>query len=80
MDTSIKTILINISMYKLDKNNSLVSFFIPLSSNIKESINEMRIFKNLAQWQDIIIFTKTIEYYLLNHQYDGAIKNEKRRI
>lgn len=80
MNTGIKTILINISMYKLDKNNSLVSFFIPLSSNIPKSIKEMRISKNLAQWQDIIIFTKTIEYYLLNHQYDGAIKNEKRRI
>lgn len=80
MDTGIKTILINISMYKLDKDNSLVSFFIPLSSNIPKSIKEMRISKNLAQWQDIIIFTKTIEYYLLNHQYYGAIKNEKRRI
>ena len=80
MDTGIKTILINISMYKLDKNNSLVSFFIPLSSNVKESINKMRISKNLAQWTDIIIFTKTIGYYLLNHQYDGAIKSEKRRI
>lgn len=80
MDTGIKIILINISMYKLDKNNSLVSFFIPLSSNIPKSIKEMRISKNLAQWTDIIIFTKTIEYYLLNHQYDGAIKNEKRRI
>lgn len=53
---------------------------ITLSSNIKKSINEMRISKNLAQWTDIIIFTKTIEYYLLNYQYDGAIKNEKRRI
>lgn len=80
MDTGIKTIFINISMYKLDKNNSLVSFFIPLSSNIPKSIKEMRISKNLAQWTDIIIFTKTIEYYLLNHQYVGAIKNEKRRI
>lgn len=80
MDTDIKTILINISMYKLDKNNSLVSFFIPLSSNVPKSIKEMRISKNLAQWTDIIIFTKTIEYYLLNHQYNGAIKNEKRRI
>lgn len=80
MDTGIKTILINISMYKLDKDNSLVSFFIPLSSNIPKSIKEMRISKNLAQWQDIIIFIKTIEYYLLNHQYYGAIKNEKRRI
>lgn len=80
MDTSIKTILINISMYKLDKNNSLVSFFIPLLSNVPKSIKEMRISKNLAQWTDIIIFAKTIEYYLLNHQYYGAIKNEKRRI
>lgn len=80
MDTGIKTILINIEIYRLDKNYPLVSFYIPLSSNIKESINEMRISKNLAQWTDIIIFTKTIEYYLLNHQYDGAIKNEKRRI
>ena len=80
MDTGIKTILINISMYKLDKNNSLVSFFIPLSSNVPKSINEMRISKNLAQWTDIIIFTKTIEYYLLNHQDYGAIRNEKRRI
>ena len=80
MDTGIKTILINIEIYRLDKNYPLVSFYIPLSSNIKESINEMRISKNLAQWTDIIIFTKTIEYYLLNYQYDGAIKNEKRRI
>lgn len=80
MDTGIKTILINIAIYKLDKNNSLVSFFIPLSSNIPKSIKEMRISKNLAQWKDIIIFTKTIEYYLMNHQYYGAIKNEKRRI
>lgn len=80
MDTGIKTILINITIYKLEKNNSLVSFFIPLSSNVPKSIKEMRISKNLAQWTDIIIFTKTIEYYLLNHQYDGAIKNEKRRI
>ena len=80
MDTGIKTILINMSIYKLDKNNSLVSFFIPLSSNVPKSIKEMRISKNLAQWTDIIIFTKTIEYYLLNHQYYGAIKSEKRRI
>ena len=80
MDTGIKTILINITIYKLDKDNSLVSFFIPLSSNVPKSIKEMRISKNLAQWTDIIIFTKTIEYYLLNHQYYGAIKNEKRRI
>ena len=80
MDTGIKTILINITMYKLDKDNSLVSFFIPLSSNVPKSVKEMRISKNLAQWTDIIIFTKTIEYYLLNHQYDRAIKNEKRRI
>lgn len=80
MDTGIKTILINIAIYKLNKNNSLVSFFIPLSSNVPKSIKEMRISRNLAQWQDIIIFTKTIEYYLLNHQYCGAIKNEKRRI
>lgn len=80
MDTGIKTILINIEIYRLDKNYPLVSFYIPLSSNIKESINEMRISKNLAQWKDIIIFAKTIEYYLLNHQYYGAIKNEKRRI
>lgn len=80
MDTGIKTILIDIAIYKLDKYNSLVSFFIPLSSNVPKSIKEMRISKNLAQWKDIIIFTKTIEYYLLNHQYYGAIKNEKRRI
>lgn len=80
MDIGIKTILIDIAIYKLDKNNSLVSFFIPLSSNVPKSIKEMRISKNLAQWKDIIIFTKTIEYYLLNHQYYGAIKNEKRRI
>lgn len=80
MDTGIKTILIDIAIYKLDKNNSLVSFFIPLSSNVPKSIKEMRISKNLAQWKDIIIFAKTIEYYLLNHQYYGAIKNEKRRI
>lgn len=80
MDTGIRIILINIAIYKLDKDNSLVSFFIPLSSNVPKSIKEMRISKNLAQWQDIIIFTKTIEYYLLNHQYYGAIKNEKRRI
>lgn len=80
MDTGIKIILISITIYKLDKDNSLVSFFIPLSSNVPKSIKEMRISKNLAQWQDIIIFTKTIEYYLLNHQYYGAIKNEKRRI
>lgn len=78
MDTGIKTILISITIYKLDKDNSLVSFFIPLSSNVPKSIKEMRISKNLAQWQDIIIFTKTIEYYLLNHQYKGAIKNEER--
>ena len=70
----------DITIYKLDKDNSLVSFFIPLSSNVPKSIKKMRISKNLAQWQDIIIFTKTIEYYLLNHQYYGAIKNEKRRI
>lgn len=80
IDTGIKTILIDIAIYKLDKNNSLVSFFIPLSSNVPKSIKEMRISKNLAQWKDIIIFAKTIEYYLLNHQYYGAIKNEKRRI
>lgn len=80
MDTGIKTILIDIAIYKLNKNNSLVSFFIPLSSNVPKSIKEMRISKNLAQWTDIIIFTKTIEYYLINHQYYGAIKNEKRRI
>lgn len=79
-DTGIKTILINITIYKLNKDNSLVSFFIPLSSNVPKSVKEMRISKNLAQWTDIIIFTKTIEYYLLNHQYYGAIKNEKRRI
>jgi len=41
IDTGIKTILINISMYKLDK-------------------------------------AKTVEYYLINHQYKGAIKNEER--
>ena len=80
IDTGIKTILIDIAIYKLDKDNSLVSFFIPLSSNVPKSIKEMRISKNLAQWKDIIIFAKTIEYYLLNHQYYGAIKNEKRRI
>ena len=80
MDTGIKIILISITIYKLDKDNSLVSFFIPLSSNVPKSIKEMRISKNLAQWTDIIIFTKTIEYYLLNHQYYGAIENEKRRI
>ena len=79
-DTGIKTILIHIKMYKLDEDNPLVSFFIPLSSNLQKSINEMRISKNLAQWSDIIIFAKTIEYYLLNNQYEGAIKNEKRRI
>lgn len=80
MDTGIRTIFINITIYKLDKDNSLVSFFIPLSSNIPKSIKKMRISKNLVQWKDIIIFTKTIEYYLLNHQYYGAIENEKRRI
>lgn len=80
MDTGVKTILIDMAIYKLDKNNSLVSFFIPLSSNVPKSIKEMRISKNLVQWKDIIIFAKTVEYYLLNHQYDGAIKNAKRRI
>lgn len=78
MDTGIRTILINITIYKLDKDNSLVSFFIPLSSNVPKSIKEMKISKNLAQWQDIIVLAKTVEYYLINHQYKGAIKNEER--
>lgn len=80
MDTGIRTILINITIYKLDKDNSLVSFFIPLSSNVPKSIKEMRISKNLAQWKDIIILAKTVEYYLINHQYNGAVKNEKKRL
>lgn len=34
--------------------------------------------KNLAQWKDLIVLAKTVEYYLINHQYPGVIKNEER--
>lgn len=80
LDFNVRTILIYIKIYKLDKECPLVSFYIPLQSDVSKSIEEMRISKNLDQWKDIIIFAKTIEYFLLNHQYDGAIENEERRI
>lgn len=80
LDSGVRTVIINIKIYKLAKNLPLVSFYIPLSSDIKKSIEEMRISKNLDQWKDIIVLANTVEYYLLNHQYDGVIKDEKRRI
>ena len=80
LDTGIKIVLIHIKMYRLHESCPLVSFFIPLQSDISKSMEEMKITKNLDQWKDIIVLAKTVEYFLLNHQYDGAIKNEERRI
>ena len=80
LDTGIKIVLIHIKMYRLSESCPLISFFIPLQSDISKSMEEMRITKNLDRWKDIIVLAKTVEYFLLSHQYDGAIKNEERRI
>ena len=69
-----------ISVYNNDVSIPLVSFSMIITSNIQDILDTIIVTKNLSQWKDLIVLAKTVEYYLINHQYDGAIKNEKRRI
>lgn len=68
-----------ISVYNNDVAVPLVSFSMIITSNIQDILNTITVTKNLSQWKDLIVLAKTVEYYLINHQYDGAIKNEERR-
>lgn len=67
-----------ISVYNNDVALPLVSISMLITSNIQEILNSITVTKNLNQWKDIIVLAKTVEYYLINHQYNGAIKNEER--
>lgn len=68
-----------ISVYNNDIALPLVSFSMIITSNIQDILNTITVTKNLSQWKDLIVLAKTVEYYLINHQYDGAIKNEERK-
>lgn len=80
IDQGEKTVDIFVTIYSTEISLPLVSLFIPIKPNFKDTINNIKISKNLDRWKDIIVLAKTIEYFLLNHQYDGTIKNEERRI
>ena len=66
-----------ISVYNNDIVVPLVSFSMIITSNIQDILDTITVTKNLSQWKDLIVLAKTVEYYLINHQYDGAIKNVK---
>lgn len=68
-----------ISVYNNDVAVPLVSFSMIITSNIQDILDTITVTKNLSQWKDLIVLAKTAEYYLINHQYDGAIKNEEKR-
>lgn len=67
-----------ISVYNNDVAIPLVSISMIITSNIQDILDSITVTKNLNQWKDLIVLAKTVEYYLINHQYKGAIKNEKR--
>ena len=67
-----------ISVYNNDVALPLVSFSMIITSNIQDILETITVTKNLSQWKDLIVLAKTVEYYLINHQYDGAIKNEEK--
>ena len=74
-----KSVDLLISVYNNDVAIPLVSFSMIITSNIQDILDTITVTKNLVQWKDIIVLAKTVEYYLINHQYDGAIKNEERK-
>lgn len=75
-----KSVDLLISVYNNDIAVPLVSFSMLITSNIQDILDSITVTKNLDQWKDLIVLAKTVEYYLINHQYDGAIKNEERRL
>lgn len=74
-----KSVDLLISVYNNDVSIPLVSFSMLITSNIQDILDSITVTKNLNQWKDLIVLAKTVEYYLINHQYDGAIKNEERK-
>lgn len=74
-----KSVNLLISVYNNDVSIPLASFSILITSNIQDILDSITVTKNLNQWKDFIVLAKTVEYYLINHQYDGAIKNEERK-
>lgn len=73
-----KSVDLLISVYNNDVAIPLVSFSMIITSDIRDILDTITVTKNLVQWKDLIILAKTVEYYLINHQYPGAIKNEER--
>lgn len=67
-----------ISVYNNDLAIPLVSISMLITSDIQDILDSITVTKNLNQWKDLIVLAKTVEYYLINHQYKGAIKNEER--
>lgn len=67
-----------ISIYNNDVAIPLVSISMLITSDIQDILDSITVTKNLNQWKDLIVLAKTVEYYLINHQYKGAIKNEER--
>lgn len=74
-----KSVDLLISVYNNDVAVPLVSFSMLITSNIQDILDSITVTKNLDQWKDLIVLAKTVEYYLINHQYEGAIENEERR-
>lgn len=73
-----KSVDLLISVYNNDVAVPLVSFSMLITSNIQDILDSITVTKNLNQWKDLIVLAKTVEYYLINHQYPGAIENEER--
>ena len=73
-----KSVDLLISVYNNDVAIPLVSISMIITSNIQDILDSITVTKNLNQWKDLIVLAKTVEYYLINHQYKGAIKNEER--
>lgn len=73
-----KSVDLLISVYNNDVAIPLVSISMIITSNIQDILDIITVTKNLNQWKDLIVLAKTVEYYLINHQYKGTIKDEER--